>query len=167
MKKDKHKTKVQFLFNVRMNELFAYFPEEDYNNEGLKMCYVHVGQHCGCHPDYAKESREATKNEYKDLKIELENLGYILEIVPCQLLNPTKKLFKVVKTESIVSETLIEAESAEQAIEIAESEHVSFGKEELQHTETEAHEVVKTMRMGRIIHTETGYINGDGTVVEC
>jgi len=77
---DKHKTKVKFLINV--DELFAYFPELEYNdNPKLKTCYSHIGQHSACHVDYAKEAREASPKEYIDLKTELKNLGYNLEIL--------------------------------------------------------------------------------------
>lgn len=79
--KDKHKTQVVFLINERTNDLFAFFPNEDYNDFSLtKVCYSHVGQHSGCVLDYAKESKEATKEEYNDLKEELESIGYNLEL---------------------------------------------------------------------------------------
>ena len=85
MKTDKHKTKVKFLVNEREKEnpdLFAYFPEEDFDRQGkFKNCYSHVGQHSSAHPDYANESREATPEEYNDLKEELESIGYNLELV--------------------------------------------------------------------------------------
>lgn len=77
-----------------------------------------------------------------------------------------KRIFKIIRTEITVSETFVEAESEDQALEIAQADHVSFGKEEFQDSNDE----VIPMRdrpIGRIIHTETGYINGDGTVVEC
>lgn len=83
MKKDIHETKVVFLINERTDELFAYFPEENYNHlsETTKTCYSHVGQHSACCIAYAKESRVATKEEYNDMKEELESIGYVLELV--------------------------------------------------------------------------------------
>ena len=80
--KDKHKTQVVFLINERTNELFAYFLEENHNDlsETTKVCYSHVGQHSACCIAYAKESREATEEEYKELKEELEGTGYNLEL---------------------------------------------------------------------------------------
>jgi len=87
MPKDKHQTKVKFLLN-ETNELeytrdvFAYFPEENFDREGtLKTSYAHIGQHSGCCPEYAEESRTATPEEYQDLKAELENIGYNLKLV--------------------------------------------------------------------------------------
>ena len=76
MEKDKHKTKVVFLFNERTNELFAYFSEENYNDlsKTTKVCYSHVGQHSACCIAYAKESRLATKEEYTDLKDRIDKL---------------------------------------------------------------------------------------------
>lgn len=83
MEKDKHKTKVVFLINEREeSDLFAFFPEEDYNDISslTKVCYAHVGQHSACVIYYAKESRVATKEEYSDLEKELESIGYNLEL---------------------------------------------------------------------------------------
>ena len=75
-------TDVQFLFNEEEQDLFAYFPHEDYDRNGMfKSSYSHVGQHSACSPQYAKESRKATKAEYQDLKTELEGLGYVLNII--------------------------------------------------------------------------------------
>jgi hypothetical protein len=82
---DEQITKVLFLVNEKDPEnpdLFAYFPEENHDREGIyKTAYSHVGQHSSAHPDYAKESREATPEEYQDLKAELEGLGYNLEVL--------------------------------------------------------------------------------------
>jgi len=79
------KTKVMFLVNEKDSEnsdIFAYFPEENYDNEGkLKTGYSHIGQHSAVDPRYAAESRPATPEEYQDLKTELENIGYDLEVV--------------------------------------------------------------------------------------
>lgn len=82
MKKDIHKTKVVFLYNEREKDLFAFFPNEDYNSVSslTKVCYSHVGQHSACAMDYANESRLATKEEYTDLQKELEGIGYNLEL---------------------------------------------------------------------------------------
>ena len=77
---DKHKTKVIFLYNEANEDLFAYFPDE-VDHGIFKVAYSHVGQHSSVHPDYAKESRLATPEEYKDLKSELESIGYNLTVV--------------------------------------------------------------------------------------
>jgi len=73
-------TKVIFLINEKNNDLFAYFPEEIHNGE-FATGYSQLGQHSAVHPDYAKESRPATPEEYQNLKTELEEIGYNLEIL--------------------------------------------------------------------------------------
>jgi hypothetical protein len=75
-------SKVMFLVNETEpnSDVFAYFPEERYNDKYMSG-YSHVGQHTGVHPDYAAESREATPEEYQDLKAELEGIGYNLQVL--------------------------------------------------------------------------------------
>lgn len=76
-------TKVMFLVNEKDPkdpDLFAYFLEETHHGD-FKTAYSHVGQHSSAHPDYAKESRPATPEEYAPLKAELESLGYNLEVL--------------------------------------------------------------------------------------
>lgn len=78
--------KVQFLVNEKdpkNPDVFAYFPEENHDIAGkYKTAYSHIGQHSACHPEYARESRPATPEEYADLKAELENqVGYNLEVI--------------------------------------------------------------------------------------
>lgn len=82
MEKDKHKTRVIFRMvpGPGGKECLALFPDIDEGN-GLVSSYLHIGQHGGA--DYGfciNKSRPATKKEYHDLKIELEELGYNLEI---------------------------------------------------------------------------------------
>jgi hypothetical protein len=81
---DEQKTKVLFLVNEKDPndpDLFAYFPEEEGDRKGNKTAYSHVGQHSAASPAYAEESRQATPEEYQDLKAELEGLGYNLEVL--------------------------------------------------------------------------------------
>jgi len=80
---DSNQTKVVFLVNTRDPkdpDLFAYFPEEIHNGE-YRTAYSHIGQHSAAHPDYAKESRQASPEEYADLKAELEGIGYNLDVL--------------------------------------------------------------------------------------
>ena len=78
MKKDVEKTRVAFLVNEQNQDLFALFVETVRMEGGGRMydCYSHVGQHSACFEGYANESRNATPEEYKDLKTELEEIGY-------------------------------------------------------------------------------------------
>ena len=75
-------TKVIFKYHEKNSDLFAFFPDEVADSKGNKMSYQHIGQHSACSDDYNKESRLATKEEYKDLLNELINVGYDdLEII--------------------------------------------------------------------------------------
>ena len=76
------KTIVVFLIEKKSNDVFAFFPKEDYYHysSNTKTCYAHIGQHSACSMEYAKECKLATKNEYKDLQKELESIGYNLDI---------------------------------------------------------------------------------------
>jgi len=73
------KDKVSFLVND--NEVFAYFPKISADFRGNKMSYAHIGQHSACSPEYAKESRKATPEEYEKLHKELLSIGYTLQII--------------------------------------------------------------------------------------
>lgn len=83
---DKHKTKVVFLIEPTEDgkeAIFAFFPKMYYNKELYKTtftCYAHIGQHSACHIDYIKECKEATPEQYADLKAELQSIGYNLQI---------------------------------------------------------------------------------------
>lgn len=88
MKKDKNKTRVQFLINdknvdiLKSEDCYAFFPNENYNQTpGLKMSYSHIGQHSACSNFYAQESRPAKIKEYLPLLYELTMLGYNLDII--------------------------------------------------------------------------------------
>lgn len=70
-------------FRVHPNgDLFAYFPRLNAyrNNNDIKICYSHIGQHSACAKEYERESRPATPNEYESLKRELEQVGYSLKV---------------------------------------------------------------------------------------
>ena len=79
---DEEITKVIFLIHPNDTDVFAYFPEEKHDISGKYMTgYVHIGQHTAVDPNYARESREATPEEYQDLKAELEGIGYNLQVL--------------------------------------------------------------------------------------
>lgn len=87
MEKDTYKTDVIFRVDTTKDfkgTVFALFPHEVERN-GLVTSYQHVGQHSSA--DYYGciiTSRLATENEAKDLKKELEQLGYNLNVVKKQ-----------------------------------------------------------------------------------
>lgn len=81
MKKDKHTTKVLFLFEKDSdNEVFAFFPEVIHNGK-VKTCYAHIGQHSSCADEYAKECKPAKYADYQDLLKELIGLGYNVKVL--------------------------------------------------------------------------------------
>lgn len=76
------KTKVEFLYEMDgSGEVFAYFPNTKFNDNDLRDCYSHIGQHSSCSIDYAENCKEAKYEDYSDLKSELENIGYKLEVL--------------------------------------------------------------------------------------
>lgn len=58
--------------------VFAFFPDDQDStaDKNIFSCYAHIGQHSGCHIDYAKECKEANFNQYNDLLEELLQIGY-------------------------------------------------------------------------------------------
>lgn len=77
-------TLVKFRVHPINGDLFAYFPQLKATFNGYrkdnKVCYSHIGQHSVCGIEYVNECRKATEVEYKDLKNELEQIGYVLKI---------------------------------------------------------------------------------------
>lgn len=88
MEKDKHKTDVIFRKDTTKDfkgQIYALFPHNVETYNGDVMFYTHVGQHSSA--DYyhcINTSKLATETEYKDLKNELESLGYNLNIIKKQ-----------------------------------------------------------------------------------
>ncbi len=70
------KIRVKFLIHPNHDEVFAMFPDEDWDFEGNKTSYAKVGQHGACSLMYAKECRDAKEEEYLHLLNELKNIGY-------------------------------------------------------------------------------------------
>jgi hypothetical protein len=80
MERDTHITAV--VFRMLNNKVLALFPYSIYNGIGLIDSYMHVGQHSGAQYEHCIEiSRPATEEEYKDLKKELESIGYNLRAI--------------------------------------------------------------------------------------
>jgi len=73
-------TTVIFRKYMPENNVIAIFP---YEKEGprLCMCYQHIGQHgAASGPGVVEDTKPATPEEYEDLKNELIEIGYKLEI---------------------------------------------------------------------------------------
>lgn len=91
------KTKVLFLMEEDKNVLAVFPLEKEYPKSRLAQvnalpqtkkdlgklvaCYSHVGQHSSCHPDYYNELPKASPVQYANLKSELVNIGYNLDIL--------------------------------------------------------------------------------------
>jgi hypothetical protein len=70
-------TKVQFLIEKDVPFVFAYFPETDFDIDGIyKSSYSHIGQHSACSHVYANECQRALPSQYRDLLAELQSIGY-------------------------------------------------------------------------------------------
>lgn len=88
MEKDNYKTDIVFRVDKTKGfkgTVFALFPHEVSTLDGLVTCYQHVGQHSSAEYAYCiSRSRPATPEEYKDLKEELESIGYDVNVVKKQ-----------------------------------------------------------------------------------
>ena len=64
-------------------EILAIFPYEIYNFKGNVNCYQHVGQHGEADYRHCIDTltTPATEEEAKDLKAELESIGYNLKVM--------------------------------------------------------------------------------------
>jgi hypothetical protein len=75
-------TKTKVIFKILDDEVIAIFPNELYNKilygKTLVNSYMHIGQHSACSVELINELKNATKEQYKYLKIELKEIGYNL-----------------------------------------------------------------------------------------
>lgn len=71
-------------------EILAVFPDQPYkpNFDATVVCYSSIGQHSGMCPEYLNNCKLATREEYKDLELELTCLGYSLSVLNLCLENP-------------------------------------------------------------------------------
>jgi len=72
------------VFKILDDEVLAIFPDNLYNEElygkDFVDSYMHIGQHSSCSIDLLHELPDASEDQYKDLKAELEEIGYNLEL---------------------------------------------------------------------------------------
>lgn len=76
--------KVKVVFYIDNDgDVVAVFPFEKYDNHSnYIVCYAHIGQHSACNPEYVKTlTKTNDPNVYGELKKELEDIGYCLEIL--------------------------------------------------------------------------------------
>lgn len=78
------KTKVLFLKNSAFSKdephIYAFFPDLIESSD-MRLSYSHIGQHSSCSIEYAEESQRASQSEAEELRQELEQKGYNLELV--------------------------------------------------------------------------------------
>jgi hypothetical protein len=70
------------VFKMLQDEVIAIFPDNLYNEPlyGKTMVdsYMHIGQHSACSVELLNELQDASEEQYKDLKNELQTIGYKL-----------------------------------------------------------------------------------------
>jgi hypothetical protein len=72
---------VIFKLETNPRNVLAVFPTVPGTNSPYTcLCYAHFGQHASCDQTYAATLKPAKPNEYADLKRELEQIGYHLEV---------------------------------------------------------------------------------------
>jgi len=85
MEKDNYKTDIVFRIDTSKNfngTVFALFPHEVSTIDGLVNCFQHVGQHSSAEYNHCiNTSKLATADEYADIKKEMENIGYDINVV--------------------------------------------------------------------------------------
>ena len=85
MEKDKHTTDMIFRVDTKKEfrgQVYALFPHEVSTQSGSVTFYQHVGQHGSADYNHCiKTSRLATEEEAKDLREELESIGYNIQVV--------------------------------------------------------------------------------------
>ena len=77
---DKERVRVIFRKFADNGEVIALFPDLPFDNSGNITSYMHVGQHGAASPRL-KGTHPASEAEYADLKAELEQIGYELDII--------------------------------------------------------------------------------------
>ncbi len=76
-------TLVKFLKDQEDGDVFAYFPQLNYNRDTkrMKTSYAHCGQHSACSVWYAKDCEAANFSDYAPLYQELTQIGYDLKVL--------------------------------------------------------------------------------------
>ena len=74
---DKILTETRVIFKMSDGECIAFLLDCP-SNYGNVLSYMHVGQHGEASVEFFRECKLATEEEYKDLREELESIGYRL-----------------------------------------------------------------------------------------
>lgn len=89
------KTKVCFYVETSAHQILAVFPKERFSiDPSIKLirCYAHIGQHSNASPAYFRNLPLASVEQYTPLKMELESIGYDLEILNPKPMTTIEKL---------------------------------------------------------------------------
>ena len=68
------------IFKLIDNSVIALFPDLVWDSKGSIASYMHIGQHGGANPQLIKDYPDASIEQFQDLKNELINIGYELDI---------------------------------------------------------------------------------------
>jgi len=72
------------VFKMIGDEVIAIFPNNLYSEvlygNTMVDSYMHIGQHSACSVELLDGLQDASEEQYKDLKIELEEIGYNLDM---------------------------------------------------------------------------------------
>lgn len=82
MKKDNFDTIVVFR-KFDDGEVIALMPKDswiDGGGEAFITSYQHIGQHSGASLDLLEDLQKCSEEDYRDLKRELENIGYRVKV---------------------------------------------------------------------------------------
>lgn len=71
---------VRVKFVLCNSEVLALFPDFPEYEKDMIACYAHIGQHSNAHKTLTRRKR-VTEPEYRDLKKELEMIGYKLQVI--------------------------------------------------------------------------------------
>lgn len=76
--------------------ILAVFPQDKFDKTGNLLCYSNVEQHNGCSRSYFEGLKVCDNpNDYLELKQELLNIGYELNVINEQLASKGIKRFTV------------------------------------------------------------------------
>ena len=73
--------KIAFRKDRETEEVVAFMPYDFQSWKGEFTCYAHVGQHSNTCYEYYRECKPATEEEYKPLMEELQQIGYVVEVI--------------------------------------------------------------------------------------
>lgn len=71
---------VRVKFAILEDEVIALFPDIEWDHMGNIMSYMHYGQH-GAASKSLMRLRYASEEQYKNLKQELESIGYVITLI--------------------------------------------------------------------------------------